>query len=500
VKALNRVREDLGDQNLGGVMVISDGQYNTGRNPSFLAERFPVPIHTIAVGDTTKQRDVQVRRAVTNEVAYINTELPVQVGIRAHGFDGQQANVTLSDGGRTIASTSVRLDGSNETTANLLFRPTQTGLRKLTATVSQLSGELTYSNNSTTITVRVLDNKLKVLLLGGVPNPDLSAMQQVLGSDPTLQVTTFVQKAPNQYYEGALPSSLSNFDLLILSGFPGPGTSQADVQKVAEAAKVGKAVFFMIGQQTNLNLVRDVLGDVLPVKPTVVRNSVTEASFFPSSSGAIHPVLEISDPKPEDWKLLPPLYFNQSRWELAGDARILASPQVNGVVLPDPLLVVRTRGRIRSAALLGSGIFRWRSLPADLASLTHFLPSITSNTLRWVTSAQDDRPVRIRSTRTLFGGAESVQFVGQIYDENLNPVDRANVEVKVNLANGETKTASLNPLGNGRYFADIGVLAEGSYTYTASASANGASLGTDGGSFAVGALTLEFQDTNANLP
>lgn len=87
VKALNRVREDLGSQNLGGVMVISDGQYNTGRNPSFLAERFPVPIHTIAVGDTTKQRDVQVRRAVTNEVAYINTELPGSVGIRAHGFD-----------------------------------------------------------------------------------------------------------------------------------------------------------------------------------------------------------------------------------------------------------------------------------------------------------------------------------------------------------------------------------------------------------------------------
>ncbi|HCR48807.1 MAG TPA: hypothetical protein DIW24_04195, partial [Bacteroidetes bacterium] len=55
--ALVKIREELGDDNLGGVVILSDGQYNTGRNPIFLAERFPVPIHTVVVGDSTRSRD-----------------------------------------------------------------------------------------------------------------------------------------------------------------------------------------------------------------------------------------------------------------------------------------------------------------------------------------------------------------------------------------------------------------------------------------------------------
>ncbi|HRR07632.1 MAG TPA: hypothetical protein PLO56_02975 [Rhodothermales bacterium] len=496
--ALVKIREELGDDNLGGVVILSDGQYNTGRNPIFLAERFPVPIHTVVVGDSTRSRDVQIRKAITNEFAYLNTLVPVQVGVRNDGYDGQTATITLTDNGRMVGSTTVKLVAGQEVTSEVSFQPSQSGLRRLTASVTRFDGELTHENNQTTVAVQVMDNKLRVLLLGGAPSPDLSALQQVLLSDPNLEVSQLVQKAPGQYYFGGFPDNFSSYDLLILHGYPGPGTSAAEVQKVANAAREGKPLFFFLSQQTNLGLLRDGLGEVLPAKPSVVRNTHIESFFSPSAGGAVHPVLEMETPKTDLWKQLPPLLFNQSRWELAPEARILASPQINGVVLPDPLLAVRSRGKIRSATLLGAGIFRWRSLPEDLDALKEFLPNLTLNSLRWVTSRQDDKPVRVRSTRTLYGSGEAVQFSGQVFDESLNPIDRALVQLTILGPDGDEIPLTLGGLGSGRYFGDAGTLPPGSYTYRATAKLGEQTLGSDAGAFAVGALSLEFQETAAN--
>ncbi|HCR48806.1 MAG TPA: hypothetical protein DIW24_04190, partial [Bacteroidetes bacterium] len=443
-------------------------------------------------------RDVQIRKAITNEFAYLNTLVPVQVGVRNDGYDGQTATITLTDNGRMVGSTTVKLVAGQEVTSEVSFQPSQSGLRRLTASVTRFDGELTHENNQTTVAVQVMDNKLRVLLLGGAPSPDLSALQQVLLSDPNLEVSQLVQKAPGQYYFGGFPDNFSSYDLLILHGYPGPGTSAAEVQKVANAAREGKPLFFFLSQQTNLGLLRDGLGEVLPAKPSVVRNTHIESFFSPSAGGAVHPVLEMETPKTDLWKQLPPLLFNQSRWELAPEARILASPQINGVVLPDPLLAVRSRGKIRSATLLGAGIFRWRSLPEDLDALKEFLPNLTLNSLRWVTSRQDDKPVRVRSTRTLYGSGEAVQFSGQVFDESLNPIDRALVQLTILGPDGDEIPLTLGGLGSGRYFGDAGTLPPGSYTYRATAKLGEQTLGSDAGAFAVGALSLEFQETAAN--
>ena len=54
-------------------------------------------------------------------------------------------------------------------------------------------------------------------------------------------------------------------------------------------------------------------------------------------------------------------------------------------------------------------------------------------------------------------------------------------------------------VGSGRYTLNAGTPAEGAYRFRATASKDGRTLGTATGGFAVGALTLEFQETRANV-
>ncbi|MEM1042059.1 MAG: vWA domain-containing protein [Bacteroidota bacterium] len=496
--ALSRVEADLDGQNLGGVLLISDGRYNTGRNPLYLAERYDVPIYTATVGDTTQQRDVLVARVTTNEIAYAGVELPVQVAVRADGFGGERATVSLFERGERLASQQVTLpEGGVEATVDLSLVPEAEGLRRYTIAVTRFDGEVTYGNNTEAVAVRVLSNRRRVLLLAAAPGPDLAALRQVLATDPNLEVVPRTQRSPGTFYEGRLPT-LEGFDAVLLAGWPGRAADRATAQRVAAAAGAGVPLLFLLTRQTDLPSLRSTFGDALPAIPEVVRTTFTEAALVPTAAGALHPVLQVPAVPPGLLDRLPPVALSDSRWAAAPDARVLATVRVRGVPLGDPMLLVRQRGRARSAALLAAGTWRWQNVPADLDAVAGFYPGLVENLLRWLTTREDDRPVRVRPVRSLFGEGEAVQFTGQVYDESLAPIPDASVQVRITAPDGTTSPFAMRAVGSGRYTLDAGTLPEGDYTFRAEAERAGAALGTDRGAFAVGALALEFRDTQAD--
>lgn len=497
-QALDYVRDAMQDQNLRGVLLISDGQYNAGRNPLYQAERYPVPVHTVAVGDTLRRRDVQIRRVTTNEIAYVDEEQPVQIGLRADGFSGEQVVVSLVQGGQVLGSQPVRLsDGSAEVTVDLNYTPEQEGFKQLNAVVTQLPGEVTYRNNTQSFTVRVLENKRRILLVAAAPDPDLAGIRQLLEQDGNTEILSFVQKGAGSFYEGAFPASLEDIDLMVLVGFPGRAADPTVMQRIATAATDGKPLFFLLTRQTDLVSLRMNFEDALPVLPDRNRPTFDEAGIVVTARGAQHPILEIPQ-RPATFGGLPPLLYNASRWQPSPDARVLATIDLRGVELDDPLLVIRRRSGSRSAALLGSGTWRWKNLPDDLQTYEPFWPGLFSNLTQWLTTPEDNRRVRVEPVEDLFSGGEPIELTGQAYDESLNPVSDASISVEVKAPDGTTLPYTMNPVGNGRYVLDVGTLPEGTYSYEASGDRNDVNLGTDSGTFAVGALTLEFKETRAN--
>jgi hypothetical protein len=497
--ALGRIRDELQDVNLRGVALISDGQYNTGQNPLYVAERFPTPIHTIVVGDTTRRRDVQIRRVTTNDIAYVDAELPVQIGLRAESASGESVAVELHRDGERIDREQVQLPtGTAEVPVDLSYTPETAGLQQLTARVTNLEGEVTYRNNERILTVRVLESKRRVLLLGAAPSPTFGAVRRLLEEDADTEVAPFVPMRGGGFYQGDLPSTLDIFDVMVLVGFPGPTVPSSAVERIAQAGEDEMPLLFILDQQTDLQALQQHFGSVLPVQLERVRSSYVEAGLVPTPASQRHPIFEIPEMQPDLWRQLPPLQYNESRWAATPDAQVLATTRVRGVELNDPLFTIRQRTGHRTAALLGAGSWRWANLPEDLQAVAPVWPTLLNNTIEWITTRDDTRPVRVEPVRETFAGTESVSFTGQVYNESLNPVDDASVQVDVRAPDGTRYPYRMNAVGNGRYVLDMGTLPEGRYEYTAAATREGDSLGTDQGQFAVGSLTLEFRDTRAD--
>jgi hypothetical protein len=125
------------------------------------------------------------------------------------------------------------------------------------------------------------------------------------------------------------------------------------------------------------------------------------------------------------------------------------------------------------------------------------LENLSSNTVRWLVTRDDEKPVQVRPTKEIFAGSDPVEFTGQVYDENYRPINDAEVSLSAS-QKGQTSQLTLSPLGNGRFEGAFDPLPEGDYTYTAKVVAGGRQLAEEKGSFSVGGLNVEFQETRAN--
>ncbi len=498
-QALVSAEERWRDDNLRAVLLVSDGRYNTGRNPLYVSERYPAPVFTAIAGDTLRRQDVRIQRVLTNEVAYAGAELPVEVGIRAEGLGGRRVTVSLAENGQTVASRALEIPpGNTEIVAELFVTPESEGLRRYAVAVTELPEEVTHQNNRESLTVRILSSKRRILFVAAAPGPDAAAIRRLLSRNEAFEVTTFVQKSEGVFYEGAFPASLADFDAIALIGYPGRVADETIVQRIDEAAREGVPLLFLLasgGSIARLSLLSD---EALPVQAVRVREDFTEATLRTTPSGNRHPILHIPGADPDAWRALPPLEYSRTQWAPAPDAQVLATASVRGVDLPEPLLVVRRRTRHRSAALLGAGTWRWQNLPEDLAAYESLSETFFANIIQWLTALEDDRPVRIQPVRDVFGGGEAVQFSGQAYDESFNPALDASIEIKLVSPDGAEFPYLMRGIGNGRYALDAGPLPEGTYAWTATAYRGEDILGSDQGAFAVGSLTLEYREPGAD--
>jgi hypothetical protein len=497
--ALEQVPAELQDANLQGVLLISDGQYTTGQSPLRVADRYPVPIHTVTVGDTARQRDLQVRRVVTNDIGYTDSEVPVRALLQAEEIAEQPVRVTLRSGDSLVAETEVRLPGGTaEVPVDLSFRPQTPGLTQLSVEAAPVPNEATTRNNVRSTSLRVLDQKRQVLLLGAAPSPTFTAVRRVLAEDANTRLTARIPRRDGSFYGGPLPDTLDRYDAFVVAGFPSDPVPAAATQRVADVlTEDGLPTLFFLDRQTDLTAWTDAFGSLLPARPSSESLDLTPGTARLGEAARSHPVFE-TDASLDLFAELPPLHVPGTAWSPAPDAEVLATARADAGPDEAPLLILRERAGQRTSLFLGTGTERWATLPPSLASADPLWPALVSNVLRWAAAQDQDQPVQVRPVASQFDGAEPVELTGQVYDESMAPVASATVDVTVTDSTGSEYSYVMDPAGDGRYDLDVGTLPEGPYDYRAVARRSGTVLGRDQGEFSVGALRVEYQASRAD--
>ena len=167
--AIEKVMSDMGDRQLSGILLVTDGRSNAAKSVEPLVQRLAmqrVPVSSIVIGGTKPPIDAGIISVEAPEAIATRDKMLVIAEVKLDGLAGQEVKVTLMEGEKAVATQTVRVPGDTfRTRVKLSDEPATTGLHHYRVEVQKFEGEVLAANNQYPLTVSVTDERTKLLMI-----------------------------------------------------------------------------------------------------------------------------------------------------------------------------------------------------------------------------------------------------------------------------------------------------------------------------------------------
>ena len=238
------LKEEYAGVNVGALIVVGDGISNRGIDPEFALSGITWPLYGIAVGDTSKSKDLLINDVRYNSIVYLDDNFPLEVNVSASGLKNKRTEIEIYAYGKKVAGEALTINTDNyNKTFRFLLKAEKNGRQRISVGVKQVDEEVVISNNTRNVFLEVLDNRQKALILAHGPHPDIGAIKSSLESNRNYEVVV----EAGQYFR----ENINEFDLVILYQIP---TMRSDNQRLLNELKEKEIpVLLVLGKQSNLN-------------------------------------------------------------------------------------------------------------------------------------------------------------------------------------------------------------------------------------------------------
>ncbi|PTQ93239.1 hypothetical protein C8P68_109111 [Mucilaginibacter yixingensis] len=475
--AIHQLNDRFVNQNIGALVLATDGLYNHGADPQYEARNLKTSIYTIALGDTIARRDLLIANVNYNKTAFLGNDFEVEVLTAANQSKGEQMHLIITEDGRPIGSQQIAVtDNTFRKAVTLKLNADKKGVHKFTFSIAPIKNEISTQNNTETIYVEVLDARQKILLVYSAPHPDITAIKQAIESNQNYELKTL------RADEVTAATKWNDYSLVIC--YQPTGTLAAQV------AKTRVPVWYIAGTQTDLSTLNN-SEKLLQINAD--RTDVQEVFAQPADGFAL---FTLADSTQQKLKLFPPLLAPFGSFKAAGGATVFMNQRIGNIVTKYPLLVFGDEGGRREAVLAAEGIWRWQLSEFQAYGSHHAVEDLFSQAVQYLTANAGQQRFRVYPAKAVFDEGENVLINAELYNDALELTNTP--DVKINLQNDAGKNFSfLFSRAGQSYQLDAGVLPAGEYTYTATVKL-GDKPQTARGQFTIKALNLETRQSTAN--
>lgn len=504
-KPLNHISKIIDEKNYKAVVLISDGAFNSGTNPIYAAKNFPIPIFSVGIGDTLAPKDILIKSVVSNELTFVNNKVDVTAQISINGYPNRVFPIMLYENDKLIETKEIKTS-DKETSYNFTFsyQPNSEGIHKLTISIPKNENEYSFDNNSNHTYIKVIKNKKIISIFSSSPNPDISFVNQYLAQDKEIKINQFVQKFQSNFIITPTENDIQETQLFVLINFPNAYTPDNILNSIIRQLEQGKPLLFIWGNKIDKRKLQ-ILKDYLPFDISSFSNREFLAGIHPNEANAENPLLKVEGiPDPtKQWMMLPPLFKTETFVTPKINSKVLAFATVDNVRMQEPMIIISDFGARRTATILGYGLYRWKLLGTakEMASGNEeqidLFSVFMNNTFRWLSISNLEQQLIVKTLKKHFSSTEPIEFIGNLWDNSLNPIDNATIQIEIK-GKDYNKQIDMVATGNGNYYAKIGALPKGEYTFQAKAILNNSLLGNSEGRFSVGAINFELLDLTMN--
>ena len=453
---------------LSGVLLFSDGRDSSDvpageklEELEKLAKQLPAPVFTFGP-PPEEYKDIAIKKVVADSFAFIRNPWNVQVTVRVKGYDNVTLPLTLKEGGKIILSRPIKVvPGKEEYVVTMKAMPYSTGNTLYTVAVPPLADELVSENNTASVLLHVIRDKIRVLHLCGRPSWDELFLRRVLKKDPSIDlISFFILRTPTDLV--AAPSrelslipfpvdelftqALDSFDLVIFQNFDYRPYDSAYLRFSYYMDNIQRFVvetggsFLMVGGDLAFShggYDHTPIEDILPVELDEGVDRIDAEDFRPvlTAQGMTHPIttLEYDEAR------------NRSVWEefpeLDG-CNVIGGEKQGAVTLgvhpghKRPVLAVRDVGKGRTMAMLADGSWRWNFLSIARGGSNRHYMKFWNNAVRWLVRDPELNLVRIAPQKEEYLPGEEVHLKAEVLGRDYKPVAGARIDLEI--INAET--------------------------------------------------------------
>ncbi|MDA3894194.1 MAG: hypothetical protein PF517_21250 [Salinivirgaceae bacterium] len=332
------------NQNIGALVIVSDGIFNAGNQPIYEARDLSFPIYTIPLGDTIQHTDVSVAKTEHNAVVYLGSKFPVRVGVSANMLQGEEIKVEILCNDKLIAEQNI-VANNNTFYKNIPFfiDADSAGVFEYEIKVSVPKTEINTYNNSKYIYVEVEKDKRKILLFQNGYHPDIAAISSVIDMNPAFELKLADKRSVNIDFK--------DIALVILHQLPSNENSLQTVLPLI--VENGIPMLFIIGNETSIKSLNNLkiqleidqknnlFDEVLPgVNSNFNLFNVTANELFVSE--------------------MTPLHVPFGNYNSFQRNKVLFYQKIGQIETGKPLWAFADYGKQKVGFIMGEGLWKWR--------------------------------------------------------------------------------------------------------------------------------------------
>jgi uncharacterized membrane protein len=455
---LSEALENLGDKvdldNLGGVVVISDGIDTGGigrrvhRGESLddttlsALEELDAPINTLSVADDDGLKDVAVARVLHDDFAFVHNKVSIDVDLQVIGLEDTTIPVSLRREGELLQSREIAVtEDKTRYRVTFEFVPKRIGKEIYSVSVPEFSDEVLLENNISHFLLNVIRDKVRVLQVVGRPSWDERFLRRLLKQNPNFDLISFFILRTDESVHLASESELSlipfptrelfeeelgSFDLVIFQNFNfGPYNMRRYLSEISQFVRDGGG-FVMIGGDLSFasgGYANTPIEDILPVElPGGVspESTVDYEHFKPevTDAGMSHPITQLAfDPQSNRriWSELPAFRGTNIVTQARPNATVLARhPTLRSYGENMPVIAVQEVEDGRAMALTSDSTWRWAFEHVGQGGTSREYQVFWNSAIRWLIKDPALKLIRV-----------------EIPDDVYAPGDTANVRVRI---------------------------------------------------------------------
>ncbi len=473
-------------ENIGAIILATDGNFNKGLHPLYVRPQLKAPIYSIALGDTTMRRDVVITAVYHNNIAYLGDLVKIHIDIKATLLKGNETRVSVltKKNGKyqKISDRKLFIDKDDFFKSIEMTIPTErAGYTRFIVRLSPVEGEQNKKNNYRNFYIDILQARQKILLLANSPHPDIGTLKTALQANKNNEVS--IQYADDIHYTPGMA------DIVILHQLPSYKHPISSL--LSQLKKQRVPTLFIAGLQSNF-LALNEAQDAVFVRPSggVQLNEVT-ASINKNFND-----FHLSDQLVNELEQFPALYTAFGTFSPKPNAKTLLYQKILKLKTNHSLLSFSNKNGRKTGVFCATGIYKWRLFDYLKHRSFDVMEELLQNAVRYLSVKDDKSRFRVRPVKPFFKESEPVHFIAERYNAVYEPDNSGEIDMRITDSLGNNYDFAFTRTDNA-YELNTSKMPAGEYKYIATTKLDGKVL-KKRGSFTVSTLDIEQAKDHSN--